>query len=220
MNHSACNRSAPFPWITTTLCALALAAWFKPGASDLLQFDRNRVVLGAWWQVLSGHLTHWTASHLVWDLAAFALLGTLLERRSRTMLAATLITSACAISGAVWALAPEIASYRGLSGIDSAVFASLVTAQFVEALRARRFAIALWLACAATGLALKVAFESIAGSSIFVAPDASFVPVPLAHAVGAAAGLVVTLAYSSMENAAQVVAAWAWGSPTGRLRSR
>ncbi|MBE2216358.1 MAG: rhombosortase [Opitutaceae bacterium] len=191
-----------FPWITASLSALTLAAWLMPGASAALQFDRTAIAHGSWWQLLSGHFTHWTPSHLGWDLAAFALLGTILERRSRAGLVTTLAAGAIAISAAVWTLAPELATYRGLSGIDSALFVACVSLLVAEAARERRPASAAWILLGAIAFVAKTVVESMTTTTFFVAPDASFVPVPLAHAAGAAAGLLCALTRQRLTRAA------------------
>jgi rhomboid family GlyGly-CTERM serine protease len=209
------------PWTTMALVALALAAWLVPGANETLQFDRAALAAGELWRLITGHVTHWTSSHLAWDLAAFVVLGVLVERTSRRLLGLTLATSALAISAAVWLFEPHLATYRGLSGVDSALFATWAATAIRHAAGKRQWSTAGWIAAAALGFAAKTAVESLAQSTVFVAADPTFVPVPLAHVAGAGAGLLVAvaLAYSSSANAAQVAAAWPCGSPTMRRRS-
>jgi len=219
MNSPTPARAPRFPWITFSLSALTLAVWWIPAARELLQFDRTDLASGALWRTVTGHFTHWTSSHLAWDLAAFVLLGVLLERHSRSLLGITLAVSALAISGAVWLAAPELTTYRGLSGVDSALFAAVVTHAGIAAALQSRWGSALWPVLAAVAFTTKVVAESTAGGALFVAPDVLFVPVPLAHVAGGLTGLVVAVCYSSRAKAAQVVAAWPCGSPTGRLRS-
>lgn len=200
---------------------LALAAWWIPGAGEALQLDPAAIAHGELWRVVTGHLTHWTSSHLAWDLAAFVALGVLVERESRRLLSLTLAVSTLAISAAVWHFEPDLATYRGLSGVDSALFAAWAATAIRHAAGTREWRTAGWIAAAAIGFAAKTAVESRAQSTVFVAADPSFVPVPLAHVAGAVAGMLVAvaLAYSSRANAAQVVAAWPCGSPTMRRRS-
>jgi len=183
--------SRRFPTITASLGVFALCLGQTPALATMLQLDRAALAQGEFWRVATGHLTHWTASHLAWDLAAFALLGTLLERASRRLLVATLLASAVAISAAVWLFAPELATYRGLSGIDAALFAAVATRACLIAARDRRWLAATWPAIGALAFVAKVAVESTSATTLFVAPDAAFVPVPLAHGVGAAIGALV-----------------------------
>lgn len=214
-------RSRKFPWITVSLSAFALAAWWLPGAGAALQLDRTSLAHGEFWRLLSAHLTHWTTSHLAWDVAVFAVLGVVLERESRRLLGLTLAVSGLAISVVVWLFEPNLATYRGLSGVDSALFAAWVTAAIRHAAGKREWRSVGWIGAVAIGFVAKTVVESDAQTAVFVATDPSFVPVPLAHIAGAVTGVLVAVAsaYSSRANAAQVVAAWPWGSPTMRRRS-
>jgi rhomboid family GlyGly-CTERM serine protease len=148
---------------------------------DRLELDRAAVARGEVWRLLTCHWTHWTPDHLLWDSLAFLVLAFLCEARvGRGRLLAAVAGSALAVSAAVWFL-PEIETYRGLSGIDSALFVLLA----VSLMRERPLA----------GLALaaflgKSAWEVATGSTLFV-DAASFVPVPLAHLVGGAWGMIV-----------------------------
>jgi rhomboid family GlyGly-CTERM serine protease len=152
-----------------------------------LELDRAAVARGEVWRLLTGHWTHWTVDHLVWDSLGFVVLAVLCETRvSRGRLLLGVAGSALAVSAGVWFL-PEIehiARYRGLSGIDSALFVLLA----VSLMRERPLA----------GLALaaflgKSAWEVATGSTLFV-QTGSFVPVPLAHLVGGAWGLILGIA--------------------------
>lgn len=171
--------------ITVLLAALAAAATFL-GDGAALQYGRG----AAPWTVFTSHLTHWTAEQFFWDVAVFVSLGLACERRCRKRFIMALSGSAIAIPLAVGALAPSIAAYRGLSGIDSALFALLVctlAAERRDGGRAMHF-----LVCAAAlGFGGKIVFELATGGTMFVSQlGAGIVPVPLAHAVGAAAGVI------------------------------
>jgi len=191
VSHSAGARPTSLPWVSTSLSALALALWLIPGANELLQFERTAIAAGEFWRLVTGHLTHWTTSHVGWDLAAFALLGTLVERRSRRLLVATLASSAPAISAGVWLFRPDLATYRGLSGIDSALFATAIATQVLEGFSARSPSRVFIAIAASIAFLTKLALESTTPVPLFVATSAAFVPVPLAHGIGAACGLIV-----------------------------
>ncbi len=201
------NRAPRFPAITASLSALALALWLIPGANEVLQLERTAIAAGEFWRLVTGHLTHWTADHLGWDLAAFVLLGTLVERRSRRLLVAALATSALAISVGVMIFRPDLATYRGLSGIDSALFAAAVATQVLDGISVRSPSQVLIAIAAGIAFVAKLSFEITAAAPLFVAASAAFVPVPLAHLIGGVVGLIVSLPYSSSAKAAQVAAA-------------
>ena len=108
-------------------------------------------------------------------------------------LAWTVLLAALLIPAAVWLACPELQTYRGLSGIDSALLALLAVGVLRDALRpGGRRAVAVACAAVMLGFGAKLAYELATGAALFVdAEAAGFVPVPVAHAVGAAVGGVV-----------------------------
>lgn len=179
------------PVVAAALAAMALLAGLSPSVTSLLEYDRQAVAAGEHFRLVTGHLVHWSYDHLLWDVVMFAALAAFLERTSRRLLVATLAVSTAAISLALWMFAPEVNVYRGLSGIDSALFATALGVVFFESLRAKH-RVSLWVVGAlGGGFIAKVAFEAVTGTTLFVDSSASaFVPLPLVHAVGAAAGLL------------------------------
>jgi rhomboid family GlyGly-CTERM serine protease len=193
MNHDAPNlvrRFRDFPLVTAALAIVACAVWSFPPAPALLQYDRD--ASGASWlcRLFTCHATHWTGNHLGWDVAAFLVLGATCEQASRSRFAACLLLSAFLIPFSLYVLQPGLLLYRGLSGIDSALFVLLA----VSLLRDRSFNLGTsgWFAVAVALAAFvaKGVFECATGRNVFVSA-AGFVPVPLAHLVGAVAGAVV-----------------------------
>jgi rhomboid family GlyGly-CTERM serine protease len=152
--------------MTTILLALAtLAAALVDGS--ILELQRG----GDAWRILTCHFTHFTYEQLAWDALAFTFLGVACERRNRGAYHATLLASIVLIPLAVLAFDPRIDTYRGLSGIDSALFAMLVVSRrnvFLGVL-----------------FAGKIAFEFFTGGGVFVD---DIVVVPVAHVAGAVAG--------------------------------
>jgi hypothetical protein len=118
------------------------------GASAGLELDRAAVAAGELWRVMSGHCTHWTLAQLFWDGVVFAALGCLCWSEDRGLFWRTLVASALAVSVAVLWLQPEIGSYRGLSGIDAALFAALTTTATRSLWRRQRFRAALGVGAA------------------------------------------------------------------------
>lgn len=180
----------PLPILTFALAGMAVAIHLFPGAAGCLEFSRAALERGAIWRLATGHLTHFNAEHLGWDVVAFLLLGTIAEKLSRRGSAIALGLAAAGISVAVWVWQPQFATYRGLSGLDSALFGFVSGWLLFSGLQARdRFSTTIALAAVA-GFGLKCAYEIGTDSAVFVA-DGGFTPVPLAHLVGAATGLAV-----------------------------
>jgi rhomboid family GlyGly-CTERM serine protease len=162
---------------TITLTLLTLAAALIPGSS--LELQRG----GAAWRIVTCHFTHFTYEQLAWDALVFLILGIACARRNRGAFQATLLASIIVVPIGVLAFAPNVTTYRGLSGLDSALFALLLT---MESRRSRLVALC------AIAFAMKLLFEMTTGSTVFVSA-AGFVPVPVAHLAGAMVGLAIGL---------------------------
>lgn len=173
-------------WVTVAITLVALASVALPGVSELLQYDRLLIAEGEVWRTLTGHITHWNADHLFWDLSMFALLGYLCERRDRRKFVICLALSAIAIPVAIWTIQPEMTTYRGLSGIDTAVFVLLAIQLLIEKWRSGDWLLAGMISALMVGLIGKIVLELITGATAFVDHQAAgFTPLPLAHIVGA-----------------------------------
>jgi rhomboid family GlyGly-CTERM serine protease len=180
--------SRSWPWMSLALAGAAVAVAGFPGAVEALQWNREAIAAGEVWRLFSGHWTHWTADHLFWDALMFAGLGALCERwAGRGVLVACWAISALAVDAAVLWGHPEISLYRGLSGIDSALFA-LATLLLAREVGPERRALAL---LPFAGFLGKVVWEWQTGSTLFVDASEAFIPLPLTHLAGALAGVAV-----------------------------
>ena len=180
------------PCASRFFAAAAVVVFQWPGHGAHHQYDRAAIAAGEVWRLVSGHWVHYSLDHVFWDVIAFAALGVACERTSRARFLVCLVASALAISVAVWLMLPEIQVYRGLSGIDSALFTFLAASMWNDGCRSERPGLqAIAMACVSAFL-LKVAFELITGRTVFVKEmDPQAVGVPLAHIVGAGCGLLV-----------------------------
>ena len=188
------------PYVTLVIAVLTLVIHTSPSLGDLLQFDHAAVTHGQMWRFFTAHLTHFGDDHLRWDLLAFVVLGGMAERISRRGLSITLGLSATVITAGVWLAQPQFATYRGLSGIDSALFGFVVADLLAAGWRERHgFSMVVGL-IALAGFASKCAFELITGGAVFVETGDAFAPVPLAHLLGLAAG-AAAVAWTQLANA-------------------
>lgn len=182
------------PLITIGVFLLAVALAFSPTMSQALQFDRAAVADGQLWRAFTGHLTHWNLDHFFWDAVVFAVLGVMCEWRHRGRYLVCLIISAILIPLFVSICLPELTIYRGLSGLDTALFTMLACYMLAERWAAREWVWVLTTASLLLGLGLKVVFEVVTGATLFVdAVAANFQPIPLAHVVGACVGCIVAV---------------------------
>src|SRR5687768_5242432 len=91
-----------------------------------LQYDRAAIAAGEVWRLVAGHWAHYSLDQLFWDVLAFAALGLACERKGSARFLVCVVTSTLAISFSVWLLLPGMQIYRGLSGVDSALFTLLI----------------------------------------------------------------------------------------------
>jgi rhomboid family GlyGly-CTERM serine protease len=88
------------------------------GVRDALAWNRAAIEAGHWWRLLTGHLVHLGAGHLLLDLTGLVLL--LLFFRDvfapRDWLLAGLLGAAL-VSAGLWFLDPGVRGYVGISGV-------------------------------------------------------------------------------------------------------
>jgi rhomboid family GlyGly-CTERM serine protease len=171
------------------LAAPALLFTLVPAAAAWFEYDRGAIASGQLWRGITCHWTHWSVDHLVWDLVAFVLLVWIGWRKGAERLLVTLLLTVVSIPVAVWIVAGEITRYRGLSGIDSALFTLVALTVLSEELSEGRPRRALAVTLVLAGFVGKIVFETTTGGTLF-ADSSDFVPMPLAHVVGAVCGCV------------------------------
>jgi rhomboid family GlyGly-CTERM serine protease len=183
---TANRKTAEWPLWTAGMALAAVLVYASGEAvQEVLQYDRGAMAGGALWRLLSQHWTHWSADHLIWDVVVFVALGAVCELRNRRRFLSGVGSAAVAISVGLMLLSPSLLTCRGLSGIDSALFA-LLAADWLRQGGGRRL-----LGIAAVVLFLgKCTFEHVTGTALFVdAAATATVPVPLAHWIGFACGV-------------------------------
>ena len=168
--------------------------FLSPALSSILEFNRDAIASGEVWRLFTGHTTHWTASHLAWDLIAFVLLLNAALTYSVKTTLSLLATSAILITLSVFVLKPGLATYRGLSGLDTTLFTYCLI-QIGNEMKARRHRYGLAAVyLVAIGLIAKVIVELLTHQPLFVSElGQDIVIVPLAHLVGIVAGCIPSL---------------------------
>ena len=177
-----------FPILTLTIGALSLFVFLQPGWTEALEMNCAALAQGEFWRLFTGHLTHFSADHLKWDLAVFVALGSLVELRNRWHCIGCVAASTLLISLGVWWLQPQFSCYRGLSGVDSALFGYIAMDIMLLARVEGRRGPALAAGMAMMSFVAKIVYELATGCTVFVENAASFAPVPLAHLIGACVG--------------------------------
>ena len=171
------------------LVALGPLRYCFPAVAPWLEWDRSAIAAGQFWRLLTGHWVHWSFEHLFWSGGAFILPALVCQRIAPRRFMACVLISAIAISAAVFLT--NISMARGLSGIDSALFTLLAVVVARDAIATREPGRAVAAGALLIALASKILYESVTGRAFFVQGDASVMVVPLAHAVGAAVGVLL-----------------------------
>jgi hypothetical protein len=126
---------------------------------------------------------------LFWDVVLFVVLGAIVESRDRIGLMVTLTGSALAISAMLWCCCPTIFEYRGLSGIDSALFAHAAIVLCIDARRAGHTVTYRLILLSVLGFAAKIGYELDSGTTVFVdSAGADFTALPSVHMMGGLVG--------------------------------
>lgn len=173
------------------IAALAILAMASPDLTAAWELDRTQLAAGQWWRFFTAHLTHWNHDHLFWDAATFIALGVYCMRRHAMRTLACVFASAAAISLAVLTFHPNLPTYRGLSGLDTALFTLAATLLWRDARRDHDRALAAVAKWSLGALVAKTVYELATGATLFVdSPAAGFIPLASAHAVGAAIGIL------------------------------
>jgi len=168
--------------------ALACAglAWCPPAVNAWLAYERQAILAGQFWRLWSAHLVHFSARHALADALVFFLLAALAEREiGARRLGLCVALGAPFISAGLLLMAPDLAYYRGASGI-AAMVAILAGASLWRTRPARRGVLlllaAIWLS--------KTACEALGISSDLANLPPDVVVAWQAHALGAAWGLL------------------------------
>jgi hypothetical protein len=186
------KQLAEFP-LTIGITLLTLIAFgletVVPGSGGFLEYDTTVTWLRQVANSFTCHWLHWSGEHLFWDLGMFVLLCGLCEQINRRALTITLLVASVFIPLAVGICHPEVVSYRGLSGLDTALFGMAVVYFGLARMKEsdhRGMLLCFGLLAAMVG---KTIHELNFGT--FFVESSNFIPVPVAHIVGAVIGISV-----------------------------
>lgn len=161
------------------LSALSLLAGQLPGALEALAWQRAAIADGQWGRMLTAHVVHLDARHLLFNLLGLVVIAELLLEGWRPAdLWSLLLASALGTSLFLWVGEPQLRWYAGMSGALHGLWAG---AALLGWLRSRG------------GLAA-LALAALAAKLLFLDPSASSTPVvTVAHVYGMASGVLWAL---------------------------
>jgi rhomboid family GlyGly-CTERM serine protease len=164
------------PIFTLLFCALAGGLMLLPTAAhDALYFNYDQLYSGSWLGLITGHWIHADFQHLIWNISALAILGTVIERRSTTLLLWSILVGMVSVDLLLLSPFSELQRYCGLSGLLNTLL-GVTLYLFWRETRST-----LVLLTAALSMA-KIALEIHSGQSIFT--DIAWPPFAIAHLAG------------------------------------
>lgn len=178
-----------FPSVTLGLTLGAVIVYCWPGLSGQLVYDRQAILHGEIWRLVTAPFVHFSVSHIFWDLVVFIAAGWRIEAAGyrRYWLVCCL---AAVVPGPLFLFfSPELVRYGGLSGLATGAVVYLC---LCEAHRTGRSSIP-WLAILALTV-MKVIIETVTGTPLFAsAATMQFRVLPAAHYMGIVAALITFL---------------------------
>jgi rhomboid family GlyGly-CTERM serine protease len=171
-------------WAPIFLAVAALAIGLAgQDASTWLRYDRQAILAGQIWRLFTGHLVHLGWPHLLINLAGLALVWVLVgSALSNSRWALTTLACALAVSLGLLVLSPTVARYVGLSGVLHGLLAAGALVQWRSGVQRAGWILGV--------LALKLAWEQMAGPLPGSAATAGGRIIVDAHLYGALAGLL------------------------------
>lgn len=185
MLRDACQRWAP----VAGLALLAIAGESGGDAARAaLRYQRDAVLDGEWWRLVTGNLVHLGPRHLLLNLVGAALIvvlgGRVLAGR-RGLAVAT--GSLLGVGLGLLVLSPAVSWYVGLSGALHGLLAALAVEHAFDPVTRR------WGVAFGAALAAKLTWEQLAGPVPLTAAAAGGPVVVVAHLHGAIAGALIAL---------------------------
>ncbi len=166
------------------LSGVTLIPLIFPEIAPMLEL---RMESPAEWSLLyrcfTAHFVHFTPVHFFYDAVVFLLLGWQVCREEKREFLPLILFSSFVISLCVWIGCRELYCYRGLSGIDCALFGWVA----MRHLPRKRGIVLVLLA----GFCLKTVWECATGMALFAGDD-GFEAVPEAHLAGCLCGMLLS----------------------------
>lgn len=173
--------------LALALISLLCAALGEP-VTGLLRYQRDAILAGQWWRLLTGNLVHLGWPHLWLNLAGLLLVWLLFQRALplRVWLSVALISS-LAVGLGLLLFDPNLAWYVGLSGTLHGLFAAGLVASLAAGQRAEWLLLALFLA--------KLTWEQLVGPTPGTAELAGGNVIVDAHLYGTVGGALTVLVW-------------------------
>ena len=171
-----------FPVLTMGLVTSLVSLHLLVTDKARFYFSAADIFRGEAWRLVSGHFMHADLQHLWWNCLGLAVLGALLEHRSRTTLLTAMGVGIVFVNALLLTPFSQLDYYCGLSGVLNTL---LLVALWLE-WKATRSWLIIALSC---GIILKTLIEVSKGVSIMT--DISWPPYAWSHVAGMLGGLCI-----------------------------
>jgi rhomboid family GlyGly-CTERM serine protease len=173
-----------YPKLTVGAVLLTTIMMAIPRLHSLFYFELSSVMSGEWWRLLSGHLVHADWEHWFWNVAALAVLGSYLEKRSIYLWFQGILTGIASVNILLLSGWSQVTRYCGLSGMLNTLLV-LALYQYWQETRSG------WVIAIAFICLSKLVLELFFGTSLLT--DISWPPFPFAHLAGTLVGVLLLL---------------------------
>ena len=174
-------------FLTLFLAAFAGIVYAFPAFAERLVYDRERILCGEIWRVLTCPWVHFSLPHLAYDLVAFSIGAYWVENRNRTHFLGILLLISLVTSLAELTFQSHMVRFGGVSGLATGYLFYMALHYGQESGMLR---LGGWIAVLV--LLGKVFGEMVVGGSLLPYPgETPFVAEPLAHLVGIAMASMV-----------------------------
>ena len=143
-------------WLLLILVLLGAVLGLGDSVGALLRYDRSAIAGGGWWRLLTAHIVHLDAHHLLLNELGLILVWALFAQDYHVdEWCAIVLGGALAISCGLWWLSPRVIWYVGASGVLHSVMAAGAVKHWAERAWDR------WILLG--GLCVKLAWEQGSG---------------------------------------------------------
>jgi len=160
--------------------AASLICSFVPALASVCIFDRQAVLHGQLWRLITCHLVHFSFVHFTYDALAFGVAGAIFRKKHYPYFVSFCLLAAICISGLLLLLKPHMAFYGGLSGIACGALYFCALLGLLESGPWQKV-------CLLTALFLpgKIAMEFLTGAPMLPYGNyQTFIPVQESHVIG------------------------------------
>jgi rhomboid family GlyGly-CTERM serine protease len=174
--------------LMVVLPALAIAI-VGAETQAVLIYDRDAILAGEFWRLITSNWIHFSVTHLAYDLMVFGIAGTVIELRRHAGFGWFCLLAPVLIGATVFLTRPDLHVFGGLSGLGTGAIVFLV----LHGLRQR--GAWRWICVAAlAAIAIRVGFEFAGAQPIFASGEGMEIrTVPESHAAGGIAAVLVWL---------------------------